>query len=375
MYKRKNIYYTDIFRDGKRYAKSLKTSSRSIAKERERKLIVDIDSGAYDLRKKREAVDIPFLTIINDYLLSESTEKKSHRRDKVAAVHIKKFFGNKGLTEITPDDVAKFRASRKQELEYKNSNKKVPREQTSFATINRELALLRRIFNWHISRKRISLDNPVKGTKFFREQPRDRILTEDEEARLFTIGKPKPDLRDIMSFALWTGARKNEILQLKKADLTIGELGGLAIFRDTKNGDNRRVLLTKDIAAFLRGIIARHPFAENVFAHKNGAPIKSIDGAFRAACKRASIKDLRFHDFRHTFCTRMAYEGTNPFLIMQLVGHKDTATAKRYTNPADEQLLAAMDKVFQPHHFSQHTPLDSTANSDNMQGNTVLTIS
>ena len=54
---------------------------------------------------------------------------------------------------------------------------------------------------------------------------------------------------------------------------------------------------------------------------------------------RAGIKDLRFHDLRHTFCTRMAYLGINPFTIMQVVGHKDTKTAKRYTNPTDEHML------------------------------------
>ena len=124
------------------------------AKERERKLMVDIESGAHEKRKKQEAVDVVFSTIVEDYLLSESTEKKSHRRDKFAAVHIKRFFGKKGLTKITPDDIAKFKSSRKQELETKNSNKKAPRAVASLATINRELALLRRIFNWHIAQRR-----------------------------------------------------------------------------------------------------------------------------------------------------------------------------------------------------------------------------
>ena len=44
-------------------------------------------------------------------------------------------------------------------------------------------------------------------------------------------------------------------------------------------------------------------------------------------------------------------------MIMQIVGHKDTATAKRYTNPTDEHLLAAMEKMSQQ--FSQHSTLDN----------------
>ena len=55
----------------------------------------------------------------------------------------------------------------------------------------------------------------------------------------------------------------------------------------------------------------------------------------------------------------MESAGVNPFMIMQFVGHKDTATAKRNTNPADEHLLAAMGKM--SHQFSQHTELDSNS--------------
>jgi hypothetical protein len=41
----------------------------------------------------------------------------------------------------------------------------------------------------------------------------------------------------------------------------------------------------------------------------------------------------------------MTYLGINPFIIMQIIGNKDTKTAKRYTNPTDEHMLAAMPKV------------------------------
>jgi hypothetical protein len=55
----------------------------------------------------------------------------------------------------------------------------------------------------------------------------------------------------------------------------------------------------------------------------------------------------------------MASAGVNPFMIMQVVGHKDTATAKRYTNLTDERLLAVMGKM--SHQFSQHSTLDSNS--------------
>ena len=44
-----------------------------------------------------------------------------------------------------------------------------------------------------------------------------------------------------------------------------------------------------------------------------------------------------------------------------IVGHKDTATAKRYTNPTDEHLLAAMGKISmkKSHQNSQHPTIDN----------------
>jgi integrase len=131
------------------------------------------------------------------------------------------------------------------------------------------------------------------------------------------------------------------------------------VFRDTKNGENRKVVLTKELTGFLKQVVNVGYFSEHVFCHKNGQFLKSFDGAFRAVCKRAGIDNFRFHDLRHTFCTRMASAGVSPFMIMQVVKHKDTATAKRDTNPTDEHLLAAMGKM--SHQFSQYSTLDSNS--------------
>ncbi len=361
MYKRNDYYYADFVHDGKRYVKSLKTKSKSVAKELERKIRVEVESGKLELRQKQKLLKAKFILVLNEYLETESIYKKSHRRDTTSSKHLLRFFAKKTLTGITPDNISIFKLKRKAEIiaKKKKINENISESEISLATINRELTLLKRIFNWYASQKRLTILNPVKGIELFKEKARDRVLTEEEEKRFFTIGNPPQYLKDVVIFALATGARKGEILNLIKNDVVFRELGGSIVFRDTKNGENRKVVLTKKLTGFLKKVINVDSSSKHVFCYKNGQPLKSFDSGFRAVLKRAGIENLRFHDLRHTFCTRMASEGINPFMIMQIVGHKDTATAKRYTNPTDEHLLAAMEKM--SHQFSQHSTLDSNS--------------
>jgi integrase len=173
----------------------------------------------------------------------------------------------------------------------------------------------------------LNLDNPVVGIEYFKEKERDRIMTEAEEKLFFSKGNPQPHLAKIVYLALNTGMRKSEILNLKKSDIVLGDLGGFISLKDTKNGDNRRVFLTNELTDFFKKVINTDSCSEYVFSSQNGKPFIDISYSWENTCKRAGIKDLRFHDLRHTFCTRMAYLGINPFTIMQVVGHKDTKTA------------------------------------------------
>jgi integrase len=267
-------------------------------------------------------------------------------------------FADRKISEITPDDVTEYKLKRQEEI---MARKKKAKESINFATINRELSMLRRIFNWYCKQKRLKIDNPASCFEMYKETARERVLTEEEERRFFVQGKPSNAIRDIVIFALATGMRRSEIFKLKKTDVVLGELGGFMLIRDTKNGESRRVPLTKELTEFLKRVINGYPESDHVFNQMNGQPYRDLKDGFKGACERAGITGLRFHDLRHTFCTRMANAGISPFVIMQIVGHKDTKTAKRYTNPTDDHLLAAMAKlVIKSHEFSQTPDINST---------------
>ena len=149
----------------------------------------------------------------------------------------------------------------------KKRDENISESEVSLATVNRELTLLKRVFNWYASQKRLTIPKPVKGIELFKEKARGRVMTEDEEKLFFTIGNAPQYVKNFVMFALATGARKGEILNLKKSDVVLGELGGSIVFRDTKNGENRKVVLTKELTGFLKQVINVGSFSEHVFCH------------------------------------------------------------------------------------------------------------
>ena len=73
-----------------------------------------------------------------------------------------------------------------------------------------------------------------------------------------------------------------------------------------------------------------------VFANpRTGQPLdrSRILKRFKAACRRAAVKPVRFHDLRHTFGTRIAASGQVPMRTLQeWMGHRDFKTTQIYAD-------------------------------------------
>ena len=72
-----------------------------------------------------------------------------------------------------------------------------------------------------------------------------------------------------------------------------------------------------------------------MFVDTRGDKLKTVRTAFEAACRRAGLVGLRFHDLRHTAATRMIESGANIVAISKILGHSDIKTTMRYTHPED----------------------------------------
>ena len=77
-----------------------------------------------------------------------------------------------------------------------------------------------------------------------------------------------------------------------------------------------------------------------VFAHPTtGKPIdrSKLLKRFKAALRRAEIREVRFHDLRHTFGTRMAAQGVPMRVLQELMGHRDFKTTLIYADYAPSE--------------------------------------
>jgi len=74
-------------------------------------------------------------------------------------------------------------------------------------------------------------------------------------------------------------------------------------------------------------------------------PLKSWRTAWKAALRRAGIKDFRWHDLRHTAASWWIDAGVPLDVVKELLGHASIVTTGRYAHRAGDARRRAVDAV------------------------------
>ena len=101
-----------------------------------------IVQGKFDLAQTKTYPSFTRLT--KEYLEWSGANKKAYKRDISSSNHLLPFFGNKKIDEVNKWLIEKYRMERKDELKAKHSDKE--EKDISFASINREIALLKHVY-------------------------------------------------------------------------------------------------------------------------------------------------------------------------------------------------------------------------------------
>lgn len=200
------------------------------------------------------------------------------------------------------------------------------------ATINRELALIRRGL--------CLVRAPIPHIPALRESnPRRGFFTPEEiEDLLWML---EPCYRLPTEFAYHTGWRRGEILCLRW-DINVDDDSVFLLPDQTKSGDSRSIPL--DSFAAVRRVVdrareKRDPRCPYLF-HREGkkiAPV-TLTKAFGRAAERAGLRGKIFHDLRRTAVRNLVRAGIPPFAAKRITGHKTDSVFERYNIVTEQDI-------------------------------------
>lgn len=155
-----------------------------------------------------------------------------------------------------------------------------------------------------------------------------RMLEKPEITRL--LNAAPPDLRDLLTAALMTGARYGEITKLRVGDY-VSESGVVRL----KQGKTGKVLwqpLTPEGVRFFDRVCAGRGEGETMFLHADGRPWAKSDAArpVKAAAEAAKVSDVTFKTMRATYGKLLLLATKDLELVAKALGHADSRITRRH---------------------------------------------
>jgi integrase len=332
LYRRGGVWWYKFKFSGQVIRESTRTDSKNIARDAERSRRRELELGYNGVSKAERAHT--FSVAAESYIRAKTPHlaERSIVIERANLAHILPFFGKQLVTDITADDVSEYQGKRLKAC-------------ASPKTINLEIGTVRAI----LRRYRIwaNLQPDIRMLKV--REVAGKALTHDEEEALLTACKASRSrsLFPAVALALNTCLRYSEIrlLQWKQIDL---EAPALNVGKSkTEHGAGRYIPLNHRAAIVLRFWADLFPdctpdhfvfpserygakggkFTPCVYGHDPARPIGDWKEAWEKAKERAGVS-CRFHDLRHTGCTRML-EGGVPFPVVAEVMGWSASTAIR----------------------------------------------
>lgn len=299
---------------------SLKSDAERWAREVE----VEIEKGIFFSRSASEKTTIGWL--IEKYRMDELPKKKG-KHFKSSLNRLGLAFGDTTLARLSSEEITDFRNA---------SLKKIGE-----SAVKQSLNLLSSIISLANNEWGIKTPvNPCKSVKNPTEpKGRTRRLVGDEELRLLAAAarsQAAVELVPIVTLAIQTGARQGELLKLRWENIDFDKK--TARFVDTKNGDDRTIVLSSIAVAALRELEGGE--GGKVFKRWSGG--EALNKAFKLACARAGIVGLRFHDLRHEAISRFFEMGLSIIEVSSMSGHKTLDMLKNYGHAKNEAISAKL---------------------------------
>ena len=354
LYRRGNMWWYKFQFAGRVFMESAKATSKTLARQAERKRHQQLEEAVHGIRKR--TAPVTFAVAADDWMkLKRPTwAAKSYQVEECNLKHLKPAFGSLLLIDLAAEDIADYQKTR---LKAGASPK----------TINLEVGTVRAILRRHRMWAEIQPDVRMMAV----HETAGKALSDDEERRLLEACRKRRSraLLPVVTLALHTGMRRGEIQALRwlqidflNRTLTVGAT-------KTKAGTgrviplNERALMT--LQAWATNFPKRRPehcvflsehygFAGNdrkshAKTMDPNTPVGDIKTARKSAKTKAGV-EIRFHDLRHTACTRLLERGASLSVVASVMSWSASTTAnmvKRYGHIGSNVQRAALDSLVQ----------------------------
>lgn len=290
------------------------------------------------IRKGKQPSANPKMTMgecINEFIGNARIERTTERGYRVVENRIKMTaLYKKRITTIKKSDIDDYISFVHSHTDLKN------------CTINKDLDLIHRALRYAVSREYIT-SNPADAVEKMKEERFEpQPLTVEEMNLLRQAVEQSEDWRLIVPVYLgaYQGLRRGEIVGLKwkmvsfednviRIRETITQTGGEIIEKPPKTEESNRDLemfpSVRDMLLRYRDYqIENNLYNEYVVVNRNGAHLNPtfLSKKFKEFIIEKGLREIRFHDLRHTFGTRAIGAGVNPLAVSGAMGHSNLST-------------------------------------------------
>ena len=262
--------------------------------------------------------------------------------------HVEPYFTGMRLDAITPKEVNAFIVHL--------GKKRVPvarkapdrgSKPLATSTLVSCVKLLGRLFSHARAVSMYLDDNPVRKVKLPAfDNSVDNPLSDDELVRFLEVLRSWPNrmVALALELCLITGKRTGEVFSLTWDDVNMEQNLMRFAVKSRKQNERQRLPMSSRARQVLEEA-AQHRLGRcSLVFHTNNGKRIHYRAIWLRIKKAAGLRnEVRPHDLRHTFATRLASSGeVDIYTIQKLLGHKTIAMTQRYAHLMDETLLKGL---------------------------------
>ncbi|ECF6084523.1 site-specific integrase [Salmonella enterica subsp. houtenae] len=362
LFRRGEIWYASYsLPGGRRIKESLGASDKRLATELH-------DKRKAELWRVDRLGDFPDVTFDDACMrwLEEKAEKKSLKDDRSRMAFWLAHFEGVRLKDVTEQKIysAVNKMSNRKQLEIWKIKAAVAQKNGEPAPVYSAKPVTTSTKAKHLALMKAILRAAERDWKWLEKAPVIKIPSvrnkrvrwlEKEEAKRLIDECPEP-LKSVVKFALATGLRKSNIMNLEWQQIDMQRRVAWVNPEDSKSNRAIGVALNDTACKVLRDQIGKHH--KWVFVHTTAA--KRADGtstpavrkmridsktSWLSACRRAGIEDFRFHDLRHTWASWLIQSGVPLSVLQEMGGWESIEMVRRYAHLAPNHLTEHARKI------------------------------